>query len=99
MRKQLCSINKQEKYSKALYYKTFEQQKNFLLSQLKHYIDEGLTFQKTPGFLWGSNNVLVDKKMSQFIKITFIKLSKRCKDIRGDNLIKLDPTNFPVTVC
>ena len=33
MHKQLCSINKQENYSKALYYKTLEQHKNFLLSQ------------------------------------------------------------------
>ena len=33
MHTQLCSINKQENYSKALYYKTLEQQKNFLLSQ------------------------------------------------------------------
>ena len=40
MHKQLCSTNKQENYSKALYYKTFEQQKNFLLNQ-NHYIDEG----------------------------------------------------------
>ena len=40
MHKQLCSINKQENYSKALYYKTFEQQKNFLLNQ-NHCIDEG----------------------------------------------------------
>ena len=40
MHKQLCSINKQENYSKALYYKTFEQQKNFLLNQ-NHYVDEG----------------------------------------------------------
>ena len=46
----------------------------------------------------------VDKKMSQFIKITFIKLlqgvrASRCKDFRSDNLIKLDSTNFSVTVC
>ena len=33
MHKQLCSISKQENYSKALYYKTLEQHKNFLLSQ------------------------------------------------------------------
>ena len=33
MHKQLCSINKQENYSKALYYKTFEQQNNLLLIQ------------------------------------------------------------------
>ena len=33
MHKQLCSINKQENYSKALYYKALEEQKNFLLSQ------------------------------------------------------------------
>ena len=38
----------------------------------------------------------VDKKMSQFIKITFIKLSQRCKDIRSD---KLDCKNFSATVC
>ena len=33
MHKQLHSNNKQENYSTALYYKTLEQQKNFLLSQ------------------------------------------------------------------
>ena len=58
MHKQLCSINKQGNYSKALHYKTLEQHKNFLLSQWNHYIDESLTFQKLPSFLWSSNNVL-----------------------------------------
>ena len=57
MRKQLCSINKQENYSKALYYKTLEQHKNFLPSQENCYIDEVLTFQKTPSFFWSSNNL------------------------------------------
>ena len=36
--------------------------------------------------------------MSHFIKTTFTKLSQRCKDIRNDNLIKLDSTNFSMTV-
>ena len=58
MDKHICPINKQENYSKALYYKTFEQQNNVLLSQQNHYIAKGLTFQKTPVFLLGSNNVL-----------------------------------------
>ena len=57
MRKQLCSINKQENYSKALYYKSLEQHKNFLPSQENCYIDEVLTFQKTPSFFWSSNNL------------------------------------------
>ena len=56
MHKQLCSINKQENYSKALHYKTLEQHKNLLISQ--QIINEGLTFQKTPSFLWSSNNIL-----------------------------------------
>ena len=68
MHKQLWSINKQEHYSNALYCKTLEQHKNFLLSQQNHYIDEVLTFRTAP--IMDS----MDNNMFQLIKIKFYEI-------------------------
>ena len=46
---QPCSINKQEHYSKALYYKTPEKRRKFLLSQWNHW------YWLKALYWWGSN--------------------------------------------
>ena len=80
--KQPCSINKQENYSKTLYYKTLEQHKNFLLSQWNHwYWLQALCWWRfnisentylSLEFLW--NLYSMDKNMSQLIKIAFYQI-------------------------